>query len=86
MESRNEYSDINVSEIGETVLENGNTVKYATLSYKYEEYSASRTYAVIPVGNMALEIQIEKMDEKFDPVEVTQEDVVRYAEAVTIAE
>lgn len=86
MESRSEYSDINVSEIGETVLENGNTVKYATLSYKYEEYSASRTYAVIPVGNMALEIQIEKMDEKFDPVEVTQEDVVRYAEAVTIAE
>ena len=85
MESKEEYSEINTSEVGEITLENGNTVKYASVSYKYQDYRSSRMYAVIPVGNMSLEIQIEKMDENYDPVEVTEEDIIRYAEAVSIA-
>lgn len=84
LEGEDGYSDINVSETKEAVLKNGNTVKYGSVSYKYDGYNMSRTYAVIPAGDMAIELEIEKMDESFEPVEVTEEDVISYAEAVTI--
>ena len=60
-------------------------MKYGTVSYNYDGYNMSRTYAVIPAGDMAIELEIEKMDDSFDPVEVTEEDVISYAEAVAIA-
>ena len=85
LEGEDGYSDISVSETKEAVLENGNTVKYGTVSYNYDGYNMSRTYAVIPAGDMAIELEIEKMDDSFEPVEVTEEDVISYAEAVAIA-
>ena len=86
MEGQEDYSDIAVTDVKEVALENGLSAKYAAVSYKYGDYNASRTYVAVPVGDHAIQIQIEKSDENYDPVEVTEEDIVRFAGAVSLSE
>ena len=86
MESDEDYSDIEVSDPAEITLEDGTTVKYRSVSYKYQDYQMGKTYAVIPVGNKCVELDIELEDESYNQLPVTEDDIVFYAGTVKVVE
>ena len=86
MEGDENYSDIEVSDVAEVTLEDGTTVKYASISYKYSDTPIGSTYAAIPVGDdMSVLIQLSFHDDSYKLVQATEEDVVASAANVKIA-
>ena len=85
MDGDEDYSDIQVSDVKEVTLDNGNSVKYVTVSYKYQDSLMGSTYAAIPVGDMAAMVEMRLEDENYDPIVPTEEEIITYASAVNTA-
>ena len=85
MDGNDDYSEIQVTDPVEVTLENGNTVKYATVSFNYQDSPMGSTYVTIPVGDMAAMIEIRLEDENYDLVVPTEEEIIAFASAVNIA-
>ena len=80
-----DYSDIVVTDPAELTLESGVTIKYATVSYKYQGTAMGSTYAVIPVEDMAVMVEMRIEDENYEPVVPTEEEIAAYASVVKTA-
>jgi len=85
MDGDEDYSDIQISDPVEVALENGNTVKYVTVRYMYQDSLMGSTYAVIPVGEMAVMVEIRFNDENYEPVAPTEEQIIAYTSVVKVA-
>ena len=85
MDGDEDYSDIQVSDVKEVTLDNGNSVKYVTVSYKYQDSLMGSTYAAIPVGDMAAMVEMRLEDENYEPIVPTEEEIITYASAVNTA-
>ena len=85
MDGDEDYSDIQVSDPVEVALENGNTAKYVTVRYMYQDSLMGSTYAVIPVGDMAVMVEIRLEDENYEPITPTEEQIIAYTSVVKVA-
>ena len=85
MDGDEDFSDIQVSDVKEVTLDNGNTVKYVTVSYKDQDSLMGSTYVAIPVGDMAAMVEMRLVDESNNLIVPTEEEVVAYASAVNTA-
>ena len=54
--------------VNNQAIDNGNTVKYVTVSYKYQDSLMGSTYAAIPVGDMAAMVEMRLEDENYEPI------------------
>ena len=70
----------------EETAPDGTIVKYGSVSYSASDYSTSRTYAVIPVGDQCVEIKIDLEDYNNNPLNATEDDIAFYASIVRIVE
>lgn len=79
MEGNSDYSNVNRTEVMQTALEDGTPVYYGSKSYLYGNYVLGGTEAALQAGDSVVAIEIQQEDDHYNIVEVSEDDVRKFA-------